>query len=131
MKKHPLATLALSTALLLATLIPGFAEPKAGDSVAAIWKDGKYYVATVTAVKDGKASLLYEDGDKLEVPLQKVHVFADQPQFEVGDKVIAAWKGAQMFPGTISAVQELTCTVKWADGDKPLDVKKSRIVHAK
>ena len=129
MNKRLVSFCALPVFLLLASLLSAFADDaKVGDSVAAIWKDKNYYVATVTAVADGKASLLYEDGDKLDVPLAKVYPFSASTPFAVGDHVMAAWKGAKMFPGVVTAVTDLTCTVKWDDGDKPLDVKRTRIV---
>ena len=128
MKTHH-ALLSLLTAILFVTsVLPAFAgEAKVGDSVAAMWKDGNYWVGTVTGISDDQANILYEDGDKLAVPLAKVHPLSQAATFKVGDHVIAAWKGAQMFPGVITAVSDLSCTVKWDDGDAPLEVKKARI----
>lgn len=124
----PLLPVAIWLAILLGFLCPALGdEAKVGDSVAAVWSDGNYYVGTVTGVSDGKVDVLYEDGDKLAVPTAKVRVLGAKTDFKVGDRVIAAWKTAQMFPGVITAVSEIACTVKWDDGDAPMEVKKSRM----
>lgn len=127
-----LRTLSLGLVLIMASLLTALAaDPKVGDSVAAPWSNDKgqsaFFMATITGISGDKADLLYEDGDKLTVPLSTVRVLSAETAFNVGDKVVAAWKGAQMFPGVVTAVGELTCTVKWDDGDTPLEVKKSRI----
>ncbi len=62
------------------------------------------------------------------MPLAQVHPLSQAASFKVGDHVIAAWRTALMFPGVITAVSDVTCTVHWDDGDKPLEVKKSRIM---
>ena len=107
------------------------AEPKVGDTVAAPWSDVNFYLATITAIADGNASVLYEDGDKGSVPLDKVSAVVKDATFAVGDHVLAAWKGARMFPGVVTAVSEAVCIIKWDDGDAPLQVPKTRMVHAR
>ena len=131
MKNRFISQYALVTVLLIASILPTLAaEPKVGDSVAAIWTDGNYYVGTITSISGDKADVLYEDGDKLTVPLAKVHTLSKTANFKVGDHVIAAFNGASMFPGVITAVSDATCTVKWDDGDTPLDVPKGRMIAA-
>lgn len=120
---------------IVASVVTAFAgDPKVGDSVAAPWSNDKgqsaFFMATITGISGDQASLLYEDGDKLTVPIANLKVLSADAPFKVGDHVIAAWKGAQMFPGVVTAVTELTCTVKWDDGDAPIEVKKSRIFLA-
>jgi hypothetical protein len=130
-----LRILSLSLVSMMGLILTAFAgDPKVGDSVAAPWSNDKgqtaFFMATITGISGDKADLLYEDGDKLTVPLASVKVLAADTAFKVGDRVMAAWKGAQMFPGVVTAVTDLTCTVKWEDGDAPLEVKKSRIFLA-
>ncbi len=127
-----LTSIALGFAFFLATLLPAFAaDPKVGDTVAAKWTDGGFYVGTVTGISGAGANVLYEDGDKLTVPAAEILVLSKDVAFKVGDHVIAAWKGAKMFPGIITAVTEATCTVKWDDGDAPIEVAKGRMALAR
>src|SRR5882724_4547877 len=78
-----------SLLFVVLTLLPALtrplsaAEPKVGDSVAAPWSDGNFYMATITAMADGNASLLYDDGDKLSVPLDKVSAAVKDAAFAV------------------------------------------------
>ena len=124
-------TLVAGFVLFMVSVFPVLAaDPKVGDSVAAPWTKGLIYMATVTGISGDKADLLYEDGDKLAVPLASLRILSSDTAFKVGDHVMAAWKNAQMFPGVITAVTEVTCTVKWDDGDTPLEVKKNRIFLA-
>jgi hypothetical protein len=118
----------LGFVFFVATLVPGFAaDPKVGDTVAAKWTDGGFYVGTVTGLAADGANVLYEDGDKRTVPLAELAVLSKDTVFKTGDHVIAAWKGAKMFPGVVTAVTDATCTVKWDDGDAPIDVAKGRM----
>ena len=124
----PFSSPGLCLAFLFASLLPALAaDPKVGDSVAAPWNDGGFYMATITRISNGEADLVYDDGDKLAVPVGKVRVLSREAGFKVGDHVLAAWKGARMYPGVVTAVTEATCTVKWDDGDAPQDVSKARM----
>jgi hypothetical protein len=127
-----LLKLSLGLLLLVASVLPALAADfKVGDSVAAPWTNKQgvsaFFMATITGISGDKADLLYEDGDKLAVPVSSVRALSADTAFKVGDHVVAAWKGAQMFPGVITAVNGLTCTVKWDDGDAPIEVKKTRM----
>ena len=99
-----------------------------GDKVAARWTDGGYYLATVTAASGGQCEVLYDDGDKGTVGTAEVIRVSRNANFAVGDRVLAAWKSARMFPGTVTAKTEFTVTVKWEDGDEPLEVARDRVV---
>ena len=127
-----LLTFSLGLMFSILTAIAG--DLKIGDSVAAPWTNDKgqsaFFMATIKAISGDKADLLYEDGDKLTVPLSSLRALSADASFKVGDHVVAAWKGAQMFPGVVTAVTDLTCTIKWDDGDTPIEVKKSRIFLA-
>ncbi len=121
-------SLVFGFSLLVASLVSALAaDPKVGDTVAAKWTDGSFYVGTITGLAADGANVLYEDGDKRTVPLAELTVLSKDTAFKVGDHVIAAWKGAKMFPGVLTAVNDGTCTVKWDDGDAPLDVAKGRM----
>jgi hypothetical protein len=127
-----LSSLIVGFAFFLATLLPAFAaDPKVGDTVAAKWTDGGFYVGTVIGISGASANILFDDGDKLTVPPADILVLSKDVAFKVGDHVIAAWKGAKMFPGVLTAVTETTCTVKWDDGDAPIEVAKGRMALAR
>jgi hypothetical protein len=127
----------LSSALLcLVWLLPVVsAEPskanpnvRAGDTVAAKWSDGTYYIATVTGTDGGKYSVLYGDGDKGTVDATGIIPIPADAVINVGDHVLACWKGARMYPGFVTAKTDQAYTVKWDDGDVPLDVARGKVV---
>ncbi len=79
------------------------AQVNVGDTVAAVWDDGEYYVVTVLSINDGKVLVhrqdgsvpkLGEHGSKSEVPLENVHPFDKAQSFKVGDHVLSV-----VFPG--------------------------------
>src|SRR5205085_2094845 len=75
--------------------------PGLGDSVAAKWEDRQYYLARV-AGRDGPDFVVaYADGDEGVVPAEDLAPVPPTPVFNVGDHVLACWKGAKMFPGRI------------------------------
>ncbi len=102
-------------------------EAKPGDKVAAKWSDGGHYLATVTAVSGGQLAVLFDDGDKGTVGAADLLRVSRNANFATGDRVLAAWKSARMFPGTVTAKTEFTVTVKWEDGDEPLEVPREKI----
>ncbi len=67
-------SLVLGFLLLLATLLPAFAaDPKVSVTPSpAKWTDGSFYMGTVTGVSGAGADVLYEDSDKLTVPVAEV-----------------------------------------------------------
>jgi hypothetical protein len=130
-------TLSLFSLLIAVLLFTGAgltqAAPKdridKGTKVAARWTDGWYYVGTVTGEGEKKFHVLFEDGDTHWVLPEHIFTLRADRKFEVGDRVLAAWKTAQMFPGVVTAVNPSNCRVKWDDGDTPSDVLKDRMVH--
>ena len=102
-------------------------EAKPGDKVAAKRDDGGHYLAIVTAAGGGQFDVLFDNGDKATVGAADVTRVSRDANFAVGDQVIAAWRGTVMFPGTVSAKTEFTVTVKWDDGDEPLEVARDRV----
>jgi len=60
------------------------------------------YVATIDAVSDGKYSVTYGDKDKGRSPRTTAsHV--RRGELAVGDKVVAVWAGAKMYPGVVQS----------------------------
>jgi hypothetical protein len=124
--------LTILAAITCAAFTGAFAdEPKPGDKVAAQWTDGGYYLATVTGAEGGSFDVLYDDGDKGKVAATDLIAISRGELFNAGDHVLAAWKNARMFPGTVTATTQFTVTVKWDDGDAPLEVARDRVVHLK
>lgn len=101
---------------------------KPGDKVAALWSDGGYYLGRVTAVNGGNCEVLYDDGDQGTVTAgELMRTAAATETIGIGARVLAAWRGAQMFTGAVTAETEYTVTVRWDDGDAPLAVAKDRV----
>jgi hypothetical protein len=125
--------LATLVAWSVASSLPLHADPKesinTGDSVAAMWSDGNYYIGTVKSGKGESFHILFEDGDKLTVNAAKIFVIHADNELHVGDHVMAVWKEARMFPGVVLAVGHETCLVKWDDGETPMEVGKWRMVR--
>lgn len=101
---------------------------KPGDKVAALWSDGGYYLGRVTAVNGGNCAVLYDDGDQGVVAAGEViRTAAATETIGIGTRVLAAWRGAQMFTGVVTVETEYLVTVRWDDGDAPLAVAKDRV----
>jgi len=118
----------LSFVLLASSVFAQSPRPKPGDNVAAKWTNGSYYSAMVTGTDGGQYNVLYEDGEKGQVDGSGVVVIQADAPIKVGDHVLACWKSAQMFPGVVVAKTDYTYTVKWDDGDAPLEVARGRVV---
>ncbi len=126
--KQWMSSLLLAAIFLTAHTLTFADDAKPGDKVAAKWSDGRHYLATVTAAGGGRFDVLYDDGDKATVGAADLIRISRDADFAIGDKVLAAWNGAGMFPGTVTAKTEFTVTVKWDDGDAPLEVARDRVV---
>ena len=119
-------------ALCLATFTAAFAgDANPGDRVAAKFTDGSWYLATATAARGAEFDVLYDTGDKATVPGPDVIAIPRGTAFKTGDIVLAPWKTAQMYPGTVTEVARFAVTVKWDDGSAPLDVANDRVVLLK
>ncbi|HEU4717479.1 MAG TPA: hypothetical protein VFU15_06590 [Bacteroidia bacterium] len=93
---------------------------KVGDHVAAKWTNNNYYLGSITAVNADKYSILYDDGDKLDVPVTDLKTLCNQSDLKVGDKVMASWNSSVMlYPGTVTELQSGGAMVKWDDGSEP------------
>jgi len=110
-----------------ATPGPAPAQPKAtgfsvGQAVAAKWRSGKWYSAAITGpgVKPGTFRILYDDGSKdKSLPPSRLRHLAQPGEVAVGDSVLAVWKTAQMWAGTVEDVNDQGVVVRWDDGSKP------------
>jgi hypothetical protein len=100
----------------------------AGDSVAALWTDGNYYLATVSQLGDGNVTVTYvDDGSTGTVKENEVRAIPEQT-FAVGDRVMAVWSAGRFYPGEIASVDGTSYTVKWDDGSTPSTVEVTKIM---
>ena len=99
-----------------------------GTSVAAKWRDGAFYTATIAGMDaDGKYLVNYGDSDRGSVAVgDVVRVDAAEP-ITVGAHVFACWAGARMYSGTVTARNGDRYTVKWDDGSAPSEVARDRM----
>lgn len=105
---------------------PASAAFKVGDRVAAPF-GGALYLGSVTAINGDKASVIYDDDQQTrEVSLSDLTLVVPKT-WNVGDKVMAVWSSAKFYPGTITAANGDTYTVKWDDGSAPTDVAAAKI----
>ena len=119
-------------AIFVATFTASFAgDANPGDRVAAKFTDGGWYLATATAARGAEFDVLYDTGDKATVPAADVIMIPRGTTFKTGDIVLAPWKSATMYPGTVTAAARFTVTVRWDDGSAPLDVANDRVVLLK
>jgi hypothetical protein len=96
--------------------------------VAAKWGANSFYIATIAGVDaNGKYLVNYGDGDKGAVAARDVVCVDSAQEIPIGAHVLACWRGAQMFPGTVTARSGNQYTVKWDDGDTPLEVPREKI----
>ncbi|MEA3210671.1 MAG: hypothetical protein QOE70_3728 [Chthoniobacter sp.] len=97
-----------------------------GVRVAAKWKDGNYWGATITGAAGARFQVTYDDGDHgvLDaaemIPITKLEI-------AVGTHVLACWKGARMFPGVVTGQRGGLYTIQWDDGDAPLEVAADKV----
>jgi hypothetical protein len=100
----------------------------AGDSVAAVWTDGNYYLATVTEVGAGQVTVQYvDDGSTGTVDAAQVRA-VPAAVFAAGDRVLAVWSAGRFYPGEVTAVDGESCTVKWDDGSTPSAVEVMKVI---
>lgn len=88
-----------------------------GSAVAAKWKNGKWYTAKISAVTASGYGVHYDDGTKeAAVPAGWLKPLAQPGELAPGDRVLAAWKKAQMWGGVVDSVSPDGCVVRWDDG---------------
>lgn len=103
-------------------------ELQVGTVVAAKWNRNYFYIATIARVdaRDGYF-VNYGDGDSGWVAVGDVVPVNATQEIPVGAHVLACWQGAQMFPGVVTKRSGNVYTVKWDDGDEPLEVNRVEI----
>lgn len=86
---------------------------KAGDAVDAMWTNGHYWEASITAVTGSTYTITWSDGTVDEkVPANKIRAIVQGGPYKVGDRVEAAASDGELFAGTIvSVASEGTYTV--------------------
>lgn len=99
-----------------------------GDSVAAMWTDGSYYLATVTAVDGDSVTVTYvDDGTSKTLKAGDVRAIPTKT-YAVGDRVLAVWSSGRFYAGEVTKVDGDAYTVKWDDGSTPSTVEVTKIV---
>jgi hypothetical protein len=88
-----------------------------------------YWLASVEAEAEGGFAVRFTDGAHATVPDADVIPMPAGPVFDVGDQVLALWKGGSMYPGTITAEAPEGYTVAWHDGDAPLVVRPGTLTY--
>ena len=71
----------------------------AGTIVAAKWSDGAWYRGKISAVKDDRYSVLYDDGDVLTMGRADLRMISMSPSPSKGQKVFALWKNKKILHG--------------------------------
>jgi len=100
----------------------------AGTSVAAKWGGNSFYIATIAGTDgSGKYLVNYGDGDKGAVAAGDIVRVDSAREIQIGAHVLACWHGARMYPGIVTAKSGNLYTVKWDDGDTPLEVAREQI----
>ena len=73
--------------------------------------------------------VVFTDGVRAVAPDADVIPIPPEGIFEVGDQVLALWKGGSMFAGTITEESVEGYTIAWHDGDMPLVVPPGMITY--
>ena len=115
------------------TAAPAKTAFKVGDAVDAMWTDGRWYEATITAA--GKTyDVKYADGsDGEKLAASKVRAIVEGGPYKVGDRAEAVYSDSGLYGATIISVTDDTYGVLSDDGstwDK-LTTKKLRPAAAK
>ncbi len=120
------------TAIIKPAIDP--ASVDVGDPVFALWTDGHFYPAKVTAVNGNLISVFYPDNYNHTVT--SGGYMLNRHQYKAGDKVISMWTNLKWYPGTIGEVNGNKLFILYDDGDKllvehgwvvPLDIYQGRI----
>ena len=99
-----------------------------GQTVAAKWTDGNFWLAKVTAAEDAQVSVQFlDDNSKLTIAASDVRAIKPTT-WAVGSSVYAVWSSGRFYPGKITAASGGTYTVKWDDGSAPTQVAADKIM---
>lgn len=99
-----------------------------GQTVAAKWTDGNFWLAKVTAADDAQVSVQFlDDNTKLTIAASDVRAIKPTT-WAVGSSVYAVWTSGRFYPGKVTAANGGTYTVKWDDGSAPSPVTADKIM---
>jgi hypothetical protein len=98
------------------------AVAKGGSPVAVRWAGDLWLHAVAISSSDEQCEILLADDSTLALPRASIVAVPLRPVFQAGHEVMARWRNAAMFPGTITAASPQSYTVAWHDGDAPLAV---------
>lgn len=90
-----------------------------GDSVAAKWSDGNYYLAKIEAISGCEYNILYADGDHGMIGVEGLRAIPKKPRWKVGDQVLAVWSTARFYPGKVKEIKDNGAVIEWDDGSTP------------
>lgn len=105
-------------------------EFAAGDSVAAVWEDGSYYLATVTRSEGDQVTVRWTDSATEDTVAAADVRPVEVREWSVGDRVLAVWASGRFYEGTITAADDPSYTVAWDDGSTPSAVTSDKIIAA-
>jgi len=88
-----------------------------------------FWIASVETEVAGGYNVRFTDGARATVPESDVIPMPAGDVFEVGDEVLALWKGGSLYPGTITEESHEGYTVAWHDGDTPLVVRHGTLTY--
>jgi hypothetical protein len=102
-------------ALLVMSAASAMAQGQ-GDWVLARWQGGRYWFpGVIQSLGDGRAVILYDDGDRENLPTNLVRPY----DWAVGTRVQCNYQGAgTWYEGRITAVANATIDILYDDGDR-------------
>lgn len=101
---------------LLAFSVPDEARAvEIGQSVLAYWEaDQAYFLATVVEKTDTGYLVVFEDGDRADLPAGKIYA----NNIAVGTAVIAKWDDGNFYPGKVAKIVGRAYFINYDDGDQ-------------
>ncbi|MDO8963860.1 MAG: hypothetical protein Q7W30_05130 [Coriobacteriia bacterium] len=101
-----------------------------GQSVAAVWSDGSYYLANVQKVEGDQVTVKYVDDSSTKVvPATDVVAIEKGKVWATGSDVLAVWSSGRFYQGLITEAEDGgNYTVKWKDGSAPSKVTADKII---
>jgi hypothetical protein len=111
---------------LICAAVCAFAQDsalKVGSIVAARWDDGSWYRGKITAIKNGKLTVGYDDGDSLTLERSAIKLISPSPKVSKGQEVFALWEEDGLFYlGTVSEVRKTAILFAWDDGGQSASI---------
>lgn len=102
---------------------------KTGDTVAAKWGQGGYYLARIVGGSGDEYDVIYADGESGTLSPKEILPISPAGSTSIGDTVLAASQGSRMYSGVV--VDKLdggeAYSVQWDSGDEPSVVPADKI----